>query len=124
MQTFTVAYCFITSKSAESFLFIFKCLQDLIFHDKCSGPGVIFSDFAAGLAAAMLKKRSQTLDRNVALNIAWEVSQAMNSVNTDCVLQICTRHVAEAIKKRLIKAGKYPVEIQKELEKLIWEWIK
>lgn len=56
MQTFTVAYCYITSESAESFLFLFECLKDLIFHDKCPGPGVILGDFAAGLAAAMLKK--------------------------------------------------------------------
>lgn len=90
MRTFTVAYCFITSESAESFLFIFKCLQDLIFYDECPGPGVILGDFAAGLVAAMLKKRSQTRNRDAALNIAWEVSQAMDSVKTDCVLQLCT----------------------------------
>lgn len=57
MRTFTVAYCYITSESAESFLFLFECLKDLIFHDKCPGPGVILGDFAAGLAAAMLKKK-------------------------------------------------------------------
>ena len=124
MRTFTVAYCYITSKSAESFLFLFECLKDLIFHDKCPAPGVILGDFAAGLAAAMLKKRSQTLDRDAALNVAWEVAQAMDSVQANCVLQLCTWHAAQAIKKRLIKAGDYPLEIRKELETLIWDWIK
>lgn len=124
MRTFTVAYCYITSESAESFLFLFECLKDLIFHDRCPGPGVILGDFAAGLAAAMLKKRSQTLDRDVAFNVAWEVSQRMDFVKADCVLQLCTWHAAQAIKKRLIKAGRYPIEIRKELETLIWDWIK
>lgn len=124
MRTFTVAYCYITSESAESFLFLFECMRDLIFHDRCPGPGVILGDFAAGLVAAMTKKRSQTLDRDIALNVAWEVSQAMDSVEANCALQLCTWHAAEAIKKRLITAGGYPKEIRKELETLIWDWIK
>lgn len=41
LETFTVAYCYITSESAESFLFLFHCLKDLIFHDACPGPGII-----------------------------------------------------------------------------------
>lgn len=99
LQTFTVAYCYITSESAESFLFLFECLKDLIFHDACHGPGVILGDFAAGLAAAMLRKRSQILDRDAALNVAWEVAQAMDSVQANCILQLCTWHAAQAIKK-------------------------
>lgn len=70
MQTFTVAYCYITLESAESFLFLFECMRDLIFYDKCPGPGVIFGDFAAELAAAMTKKRTETLDRDAAFRIA------------------------------------------------------
>lgn len=124
MQTFTVAYCYITSESAESFLYLFECLKDLIFYDKCPGPGVILGDFAAGLAAAMLKKSSQTLDRDLASNVAWEVAQAMDTVQANCVLQLCTWYAAQAIKKRLIKAGDYPLEIRKELDTLIWACIK
>ena len=41
-----------------------------------------------------------------------------------CVLQLCTWHAAEAIKKRPIKAGKYPQEVRKKLETLIWDYIK
>lgn len=39
-------------------------------------------------------------------------------------MQLCTWHAAEAIKKRLITAGGYPKEIRRELETLIWNWIK
>lgn len=124
LQTFTVAYCYITSESAKSFLFLFDCLKDLIFHGACPGPGVILGDFAAGLAAAMLKKMSQILDRDAALNVAWEVAQAMDSVNANCILQLCIWHAAQAIKKQFIKAGDYPLEIRKEPDTLIWAWIK
>lgn len=48
----------------------------------------------------------------------------MDTVQTNCVLQLCTWHAAQAIKKRLIKAGDYPLEIRKELDTLIWAWIK
>lgn len=82
-------------------------------------PKSYLGDFVAGLAAVMLKKRSQTLDRDVTLNIAWEISQAMDSVQANCVLQLCTWHAAQVIKKRLIKAGDYPLEIRKELDTLI-----
>lgn len=124
MRTFTVAYCYITFESAESFLFLFQCLKDLIFHDTCLGPGVIQRDFAAGLAAAMSKKKTQTLDRDTALNVAWKVFQAMDSVKVDCVLQLCTWHAAQAIKKCLIRSRQYPVEIWNKLDTLIWDWIK
>ena len=36
----------------------------------------------------------------------------MDSVQADWVLQLCTWHAAQAIKKRLIKAGDYPLEIR------------
>lgn len=52
------------------------------------------------------------------------MAQAMDSANTDCTLQLCTWHAAEAIKKKLIKVGSYPLEIRKELSNLIWVWIK
>lgn len=70
MQIFTIAYCYITSKSAKFFFFLFRCLKDLIFHDKCPGPGVILGDFATRLAAIMLKKRFQMRDKDDVLNIA------------------------------------------------------
>lgn len=46
---------------------------------------------------------------------AWEMSQAMDASRTDCTLHLCIWHAAEAIKKKLIKAGSYPLEIRWEL---------
>ena len=48
----------------------------------------------------------------------------MDESQTDCTLQLCTWHVAEAIKKKLIKAGTYLLKIRKELTSLIWAWIQ
>ena len=113
-QTFPVAYCYITSESAECFAFLFECMKNLIFHDACPGPRVILGDFAAGLTAAMYRRAPDT-----AINIAWQVARSMHETEPDCVLQLCTWHAAEAIKKRLIKTGLYPLEVRKELYSLI-----
>ena len=120
-QTFPVAYCFITSESAECFSFLFYCMKDLIFHDKCPGPGVILGDFAAGLGAAMQNKKSRSSEDDAVMFTAWEAAQAIES---NCILQLCAWHAAEAIKKRLIKTGAYPVEIRQNLDDLIWSWIQ
>ena len=122
--TFPVAYCYITSESAECFTFLLDCMKNLIFDDECHGPRVKLGDFAAGLSAAMQRKRLWTVDADAALGMAWQVSQSMIAGGYDCALQLCTWHAAEAIKKRLIKAGTYPVEIRNELMALIWAWIK
>ena len=42
---------------------------------------------------------------------------------TALVLQLCSWHAAEAIKKKLTREG-YPQEKRKELANLIWAWIK
>lgn len=52
------------------------------------------------------------------------MSQAMDASRTDCTLKLCSWHAAEAIKKKLVKAGSYPLEIRKELTSLIWVWIQ
>ena len=128
--SFPVAYCYITSESAECFTFIFECMKELIFHDDCPGPGVILGDFAAGLTVAMQRKaKAPAIDLDAALTIAREVAENLNQSTMKageerCVLQLCTWHAAEAIKKRLIKAGKYPQEVRKKLETLIWDYIK
>ena len=46
--------------------------------------------------------------------------QSIDKSKTDFTLQLCTWHSAEAIKKKLIKTGSYPLEIKKELNSLIW----
>jgi hypothetical protein len=43
--------------------------------------------------------------------------------DTDVILQYCTWHAAEAIKRKLIASG-YQKERRKELVDLIWKWIK
>lgn len=35
-----------------------------MFHDSCPGPAVILGDFAAGLTAAMLKKKGITVSES------------------------------------------------------------
>ena len=114
-QTFPAAYCYITSESAECFTFLFDCMKDLFFHDTCPGPRVILGDFAAGLTAAMHKKRAKEINPDAAMTVAWQVAQSIHETDPDCVLQLCTWHAAEAIKKRLIRAGSYPLEVRKEL---------
>ena len=67
-QTFPAAYCYITSESAERFTFLFDCMKDIFFHDTCPGPRVILGDFAAGLTAAMHKKRAKEINPDAAIN--------------------------------------------------------
>ena len=38
---FPAAYCFISSESKESFLFMFAFMEELMFYDQCVGPNVI-----------------------------------------------------------------------------------
>ena len=121
---FPVAYCYITSESKESFMFMFACMQELMFYGHCPGPFVLIGDFAAGLGAAMVKAVTRKENPGGEAEFAWEMAQAMDHANTDCALQLCTWHAAEAIKKKLIKVGSYPLEIRKELSNLIWRWIK
>lgn len=90
-----------------------------MFYDKCAGPRVILDDFVAGLGAAMVKVINPREMPGGEAEIAWGMSQAMDASDTDCTLQLCALHAAEAIKRNLIKAGSYPLEIRKELVSLI-----
>lgn len=54
-SSFPIAYCYITSESRESFMFMFACMQELMFYNDCPSPYVLIGDFAAGLGAAMMK---------------------------------------------------------------------
>lgn len=92
-----------------------------MFHD-CIGPRVIISDFALGLSSAMCRTRQISRaeagveDRMTMLQI--------DVFGTDVQLQLCAWHAVEAIRKRLIRAGRYPAELQKELQNLLWSWVK
>ena len=132
LMTLPIAYCFIESESAAAFLFINDCMKDLFFYDNCRGPAVVLGDFAAGLTAAMTKKRvnlhsmSEDLRGTVAqagMDVAWELSSQMDELGSDCTLQLCSWHAAEAIKKRLTREG-YPLEKRKELADMVWAYIQ
>ncbi len=100
-SSFPLAYCYITSESKESFMFMFACMQELIFYDHCPGPFVLIGNFAAGLGAAMVKAVTRKENLGGEVELAWEIAQAMDHANIDCALQLCTWHAAEAIKKSL-----------------------
>lgn len=53
--SFPAAYCFISSELKESFLFMFTCMEELMFYDQFVGLNVILGNFAAGLGVAMVK---------------------------------------------------------------------
>ena len=72
-------------------------MKDLIFHDACPGPKAMLGDFAAGLTAAMHKKRAKKINPGVSMTIAWQVAQSMHETEPECVLQLCTWHAAEAV---------------------------
>ena len=132
LMSVPIAYCFIESESTAAFLFMNECMKDLFFYDNCRGPAVLLGDFAAGLTAAMMRKRvnvlsmSEDLRGTVAqagMDMAWELSSQMDELGSDCILQLCCWHAAEAIKKRLTREG-YPLEKRKELADMVWGWIK
>lgn len=87
-------------------------------------PNVILRDFAVRLGVAMVKAVNPREMSGREAESAWKMSQDMDASLTDCTLQLCSWHVAEAIKKKLIKAGSYLLEIRKELTSLIWVWIQ
>lgn len=122
ISTFPVAYCYIRSESTVAFVFINECLKELLFFDKCPGPSVMLRDFSAGLIQAMLKTMQQTrLEAGMEMTLRLE--NEVDDLETDCTLQLCCWHAAEAIKKRLIKEG-YHVNKRLELADLIWKWIE
>ncbi len=58
--------------------------------------------------------------------VDW-VANTIESIKTEngvVFLQLCAWHAAEAIKKRLLKSGRYSQEKRLDLSNLIWRWIK
>ena len=53
-------------------------------------PRVILGDFAAGLTAAMHKKRAKEINPDAAMTVACQVAQSIHETDPDCVLQLCT----------------------------------
>ena len=121
LKSFPFAYCYISSESTEAFVFMNACMKELFFYDACRGPAVLLGDFAAGLTAAMTKRQNLTISE-AGVEIAWRLTAEVDKAGNDCILQLCNWHAAEAIKKRLTKAG-YPAEAKKPLASAVWTWI-
>jgi hypothetical protein len=63
-HTFPMAFMFITSESAKSFIFTSSCLTDLCFHD-CPQPSLICGDFSKGLGAAVVAQAAKELAQSI-----------------------------------------------------------
>ena len=61
LKTIFIIYYFIESEFTEIFLFINNYMKNLFFYNDCKDPGILLSDFAAGLIAAIIKKRTNLL---------------------------------------------------------------
>lgn len=121
-HTFPFAYCYITSESAKSFEFIAGELTKYVFYD-CPEPAVIIADFTRGLEAAIAAKAQLDScveeDKECKLLGVQEVLIDGASERARIWLQLCEWNATEAIKKRLIHAGKYTKERREELVDLV-----
>ena len=88
LRSFSIAYCFVSNESAEAFIFMNSCLQDLFFHDECPSPTVIIGDFSAGLTAAMLQEQKTTRSE-AGMKIVTELKQELDSIESEMKLQLC-----------------------------------
>ena len=74
-------------------------------------------DFAAGLSAAFTQ-REDIAEGDGAFQAVYELSFQLDNLRSDCKLQLCTWHAAEAIKRRFTAEG-YPFDMRKELHSLV-----
>jgi hypothetical protein len=148
-KTFPMAFMFITSESAKSFVFASQCLTDLCFYD-CPEARVICGDFSKGLGAAIAMKAQQDAAKEAQLDDdrfaqgdkmeldETKVQCSVNLLEGDTIivdvevgshgertlLQLCEWHAIEAIKRRLIHSGRYSKETREELVDLLNRWVK
>jgi hypothetical protein len=136
-KTFPIAFCYITSEAAASFRFIADQLTDFAFYD-CPEPAVIVGDFSKGLGAACAAKAALDLglteiteealvcppeeDEEMPNAAQVVVHEELGSPQA-VVLQLCEWHAVQAIKRRLIAAGRYSKERREELASMIWDWV-
>lgn len=96
-------------------------MNDLFFYDDCPGPKVTIGDFSSGLSAEVLRRNGQSRSEPE-MDAARSLGDFLRGEGNPHILQLCSWHVAAAIKKRLITEG-YPLEVRKQLVILIWSWI-
>jgi hypothetical protein len=131
-KTFLLAYCYITSESANSFDFVSRELTKYVFYD-CPEAVVICADFTKGLGASIVAR---------ALRDAREEDKAvqqhrlkprelpdvsvlqLESGKEETILQLCEWHAAKAIQWRLVHTRKYSKERREGLTNLVNAWIR
>jgi MULE transposase domain len=132
-NTFPMAYCYITSESAASFIFTADQLSDLAFSN-CPEAAVIIGDFAKGLGAACAAKAAVDLgltkiideplvcplerDEELPEAASVVVHETLGMPQT-ILLQLCEWHAVQAIRKRLVAARRYTKERREELTSII-----
>jgi hypothetical protein len=139
--TFPLAYCYITSESAKSFEFVAHQLTKYVFYD-CPEAAVICADFTKGLGAAIAAKARQDAqaensgeeegdDRGALhpgelpdVSIVKVSSGEEKEGDEIIILQLCEWHAVEAIKRKLVHAGKYPKDKRDSIVDVIWLWVK
>src|ERR1035438_1192866 len=142
--TFPIAYCYITSESAASFKWIAEQLTELAFWD-CPEPTLIVGDFSKGLGAAAAAKAAADLAAEVADGVSVEPRDKAEELDLDpdfleaaevvvgegegqqvqrVKLQLCEWHAIQAIKRRLVSAGRYKKERREEIIDKINAWVK
>ena len=99
-RTFSLAFSFIRSESAENFDCIFHSLDELVFHN-VPRPRVVLSDQAKGFIKS--------------LGMQW-------TKQNGTFHQLCEWHMVQNIKKRLVE-GAYTKEQQDHVQHLLWKYI-
>jgi hypothetical protein len=114
-KTFPAAFCYITSESAASFKFVTAQLSDLAFYD-CLENVVIVGDFCKGLGAALDLSLTKIVDEPLVYppERDEEIPEAAEVIVHEeggrpqhVLLQLCEWHAVQAIKRRLVSAGRY-----------------
>ena len=130
--TFPMAYCYITSESAASFKWIAEQLTELAFYN-CPKPALIIGDFSKGLGAAVAAKAAAdlaSLEPTDEIIIEQDdpdfpdVTEVVVDKGQKIYLQLCEWHAIQAIKRRLVAAGRYSKERREEIINKINQWVK
>lgn len=134
-KTFLIVYCYITLESTMSFKWIAEQLTDLAFYD-CPKAALIYKDFSKGLRAAVAAKATSDLARTTPTNkvLSLETSVILDATQVvvgeatgkpaPVKLQLCEWYAIEAIKQKLVVAGRYKKDQQEEIIELIQAWVK
>ena len=96
--SFFITYYFVILKSIETFLFLYDCIKNLLFHDKYFDFVILLNDFVVELIILIIKKRQikiksikkrkQILVNIVekTISITYKVKIQMFEKNNDCKL--------------------------------------